>query len=121
MDWFSLSLSLTLGALFAVAGIMVSVSIVRNLRDGQEYRESLEQRVNGLRLGRMVQRLGLSSSRYVHKLPTVDVEQQVQRCSDCDHTARCDTALEQTIDVAPVFCANAMDLSGAQRLVGEMA
>ncbi len=121
MDWFSLSLVLALGALFAVTFIMVSVSVVGNLRGGQSHRESLEQRVNGLRFGRMIQRLGLSSSRYVHKVPVVAVEQQLQRCSGCEHTARCDTELEQPIDVVPEYCANASDLSGTRRLVAEAA
>ena len=67
MDWFSISVTVVLGGLVAGFSLMLAVSIVRNLRRGEKYREALERRVNGLRLGAMADHVGLSSVGLVHK------------------------------------------------------
>ena len=121
MDWFSILVTVALGVLMTGFIAMLGVNIVRNLRHGEKYRESLERSVNSLRLGAMAERIGMSSVQLVHQVSVPDLKQQMDRCQDCQHTTACDQVLAETpVDAVqqieakkaavPEFCANAEQL-----------
>ena len=120
MDWFSILVTVALGFLMMGFIAMLGVNIVRNLRHGEKYRDSLERGVNSLRLGAMAERIGMTSVQLVHQVSIPDLKQQMDRCQDCQHTTACDQVLADTPADAPQqreakaavpeFCANAEQL-----------
>jgi len=123
MDWFSISAVVVLAILMSGFIVMLGLNIVRNLRQGEKYRDVIEQRVNQLRLGAMAEHIGLSSRRLVHKVSAVDLHAQMVRCGGCEHTDACDKVLaepatakvDERASVVPGFCANSEPL---EQLVG---
>lgn len=115
MDWFSISVAVLLAVLSVTFIFMLAVNIVRNLRQGEKYRDELEQRVSGLRLGAMADHIGVSTMGLVHKVTVVDLHKQMDRCGSCDQTVACDKVLKAGVDASeasvPSFCANSEQLS----------
>jgi len=115
MDWFSISVTVLIAVLSVSFIFMLAVNIVRNLRQGEKYRDELERRVNGLRLGAMAEHIGVSTMGLVHRVPVVDLHQQMERCGSCDQTVACDKALKTEVDApaasVPSFCANSEQLT----------
>ena len=120
MDWFSIVVTVVIGTLMMGFIAMLGVNVVRNLRDGEQYREGLERSVNSLRLGAMANRIGLSSVQLVHQAPVPDLRRQIEQCEGCQHTTACDQVLADEPDsgadkqraksLIPEFCVNSEQL-----------
>lgn len=104
--------SMILGGLLALLligfGVFLAVAIIFNLNVGRRYRQSLATEIDKLRLGKMLNALGIDVSSYLHNERIVDIEQQMKRCDDCGNTGACDDKLSAgTVDAAEIsFCNN---------------
>jgi type II secretory pathway component PulJ len=107
-SWLTLLAVVFALGLFAV---LLSWAIMRNLREGERFRARLANRLEQLRLHRLMRMLGMDPNRYLHEQPIVDAERHMRTCARCPESARCDQALEQEQpeSVAP-YCANYEDL-----------
>lgn len=78
-------------ALFMLYLILrVSYVIMRNVIVGMEFRKNLARKVDALRLSKMLGALGIDINRYLHNERVIDIEDQIERCSNCQNTATCD-------------------------------
>jgi hypothetical protein len=97
-----------LGALFLVTIVSVVVGIVRNVKQGMEFHQSLACRVKHLRLNKMLGRFGLDLPTYVHTTRAVDVEHHMQSCGACPTQDTCDQVLAEapSAETDYGFCPN---------------
>lgn len=88
--------------------VLLAIAIVFNFRAGMKYRSALAERLDTLRLGRMLGALGIDIDSYLARERVVDIHQQMQRCSECDNVAPCDAGLaEGTLKPDNIgFCSN---------------
>jgi hypothetical protein len=95
----------------AFAGLLFA-AIVFNLRVGKKYRQSLARDIDKLRLSKMLAALGIDVTSYLHSERILDIQQQMNRCSDCARTAECDDRLAAgKVGAAEIgFCNNEQSL-----------
>ena len=99
-------------ALLALSVVLLSVFFVlliqKNVRQGRVARQQLAQRVEGLRMSRMLKALGLDFDKYLHQVPTYRISQSMDKCESCPTTDQCDEKLKQdTIKADELgFCPN---------------
>jgi len=73
----------------------------------RSYKQDLSERVQALRIHRMLGRLGIKTPRYLRKARAIDVETQLIRCSGCETTDVCDAYLQSDEIIDPhTFCLN---------------
>ncbi|MFQ5643398.1 MAG: DUF6455 family protein [Thiogranum sp.] len=88
---------------FVVAGLLVALTltfaamllsaIIFNLKAGRKYRITLATRLNQLRLGKMLSAAGIDINAYLHTQSVVDIQHQMESCSNCENTDTCDEQL----------------------------
>jgi hypothetical protein len=82
---------LTLLFLFTLSSLVFSV--VRNLREGLKFRRELGARVGSLRLHKMLARLGIDRTAYLHGVRVAETETHMAKCESCPTQAQCDQEL----------------------------
>ncbi len=92
--------------------VLLPVAIVFNVRAGEQYRQDLAEKVNRLRLGKMLAALGVDIDVYLRSERSLEIQQHIDRCATCDNTAECDDKLsDQAIDPDNIgFCNNEASL-----------
>ena len=111
---------LVIGALCLVGLFLVvrmPLAILGNMQIGRRFREQLGDRLDGLRLKAMLKRRGIDEGAYLHQTPVVNIQNQMQRCSGCQATARCDSHLAnsgESVEAAGEFCPNDGELRGIE-------
>ncbi len=93
----------------AVIGLAAALilTVRANYLTGRRFRRQLAERVNRLRLGRMLARRGIDVQEYLHRVPVVRLEQEARACEGCDQTATCDRTLARATSAAALdFCPN---------------
>jgi uncharacterized protein DUF6455 len=93
MNPISVLVLLALGGMLLYTVLTIVVAIVRNLREGQRFRQTLAEKVRGLRLRKMLATLRIDLAGYLHRVPVVDIEKNMQACKACQAHAACDEAL----------------------------
>jgi len=73
--------------------VLLPVAIIFNVRAGERYRRGLAERVNMLRLGRMLGALGVDINVYLNTERSLDIQHHMDRCAACENTAECDDKL----------------------------
>ena len=96
--------------------VLLLSAIVFNLNAGKKFRRQLATRLKQLRLGSMLAATGIDINQYLHTQNVVDIQDQMERCSNCENTDTCDEQLaEGHVSVQEIdFCNN-------QRSLEEMA
>lgn len=115
MDIASLIITLLLAVLMLYLVVRLPMAIFGNLRAGHQFRESLAEALDELRLSRMLGFLGIDKARYLHKESALDIQQQMDRCDNCDAKGQCDDMFgkDQPAEIESLgFCANIDDLKG---------
>lgn len=111
-----LTLAITgLMALLAVVFILfLFVAIIFNLKTGENYRHRLANKLDDLRLVRMLGALGIDANAYLHSEKIIDIHRQMERCAACENTDQCDDRLSSNEIAAEDidFCNNEKDLQG---------
>ena len=92
--------------------VLLPVAIVFNVRAGEKYRQGLAEKVNRLRLGKMLAALGVDIDVYLSSERSLEIQQHIDRCAACDNTTECDDKLAgQSIDPDNIgFCNNEASL-----------
>jgi hypothetical protein len=95
----------------------LAFNIVRNLREGLNFRRTLAARVEQLRLHKMLARLGFDPGAYLHTVRVAEVEKQMATCQACPTHATCDEELarEPTDSADYAFCPNQESLKQASQ------
>ncbi len=105
-----------MGTLVVALVILFPVSIGRNLKVGHAYRKKLAQKIEGLPMGRMLQRLGIDEYRLLHEKDGVHLHEEINRCASCDSKKTCEQVMETHEHLAPDdidFCPNRDELAEA--------
>ena len=92
--------------------VLLPMAIVFNVRAGEKYRQGLAEKVNRLRLGKMLAALGVDIDVYLNSERSLEIQQHIDRCAACGNTAECDDKLaKQDIDPDHIgFCNNEASL-----------
>ncbi|MEA3277293.1 MAG: DUF6455 family protein [Pseudomonadota bacterium] len=99
------------GVAVGIAFCAMLVQCVQNCRFLRAYRRDVTQRVNGLRLHKMLGCLGMSTKGYVRKALSSETEMHLNRCQQCATTTECDAALAKgDTSQAAAYCPNFPDL-----------
>lgn len=112
MNLFTMIVAGLFGLLAVAFLALLLAAIVFNLKAGRRYRHSLARDIEKLRLSRMLTALGIDVTRYLHSEATLDIQQQMKRCSDCNRTSECDGHLAaENVNAEQLdFCANEQSL-----------
>jgi len=112
MDLLSLALFIILYSIVAALGVYILAIMFLNMKRGRKYFEKLAQKLQGLRLHKMLSALGINTANYLATQKKLDIEQQMKACSECRNTEKCDQHLADG-DISPdtiTFCNNEKDL-----------
>lgn len=97
----TLSLLLVIAALVST-GVAIVWAVVRNLREGERYRQRLALRLKRLRLGGALPLFKIDPDEYLHTQPIAEIEKHMRQCEGCNDTELCDHAMEnQRLDQIP--------------------
>ena len=108
---FELIVLVVAGCALGVAVLAMLVNCLQSCRFLRSYRQNLRQRINDLRIRRMLESLGVSSKRYMRKALIADVETHLNRCQQCPNTPECDAALGKgDTSKGDAFCPNFREL-----------
>lgn len=101
---------LTAFVLYVVVRLIYVIFV--NVRNGMLFRTMLAEKVNSLRLSRMLAALGIDVGKYLHEEQVLDIEHQIDRCTSCENTETCDDQLQQgTVETSNIgYCNNESDL-----------
>ncbi len=116
MDMFTLIVSSALGLLLGYFILRLAYTITVNLFNGRKFHHALEQEFDGLRLSRMLGALGINKTAYIYQTNVNDIHKQMESCSACKNTDKCDEKLS-TKDLSAddiAFCNNEKDLKAMQ-------
>jgi len=112
MEYTSIAAVVIYALLFAFMAIVIPVAIVFNIKAGAKYREKLALQLKQLRIGNMLNALGIDITRYLHQERIHEINTQMSRCSECKNTDQCDEELSSgNIDPENIrYCNNEQDL-----------
>jgi len=108
---FEIFLLVVAACALGVAVFAMLVNCVQNCRFLRSYRQGLRQRINDLRIHRMLESLGVSRRRYMRKALIAEMETHLSRCQQCPNTPECDMATGKgDISDGDAFCPNFREL-----------
>jgi len=93
MDIFTVIIGSILGLFMLYVIIRMSYVIMRNVIVGMEFRKNLARKVDALRLNKMLAALGIDINNYLHSERVIDIEEHIDKCSECQNTETCDDQL----------------------------
>lgn len=99
--------------------VLLPAAIVFNIKAGMAYRDGLAERIEKLRLGKMLSALGIDIDAYISQERGTVIHTNLTQCMDCKNTDQCDEQIEQgsiTIDTID-FCNNEQSLQSTQRKI----
>jgi len=100
-------LFITLGVSF----LIVLVGVISFCKDHCRCRNILNERINALRIGKMLNHAGISRTRYLHKAKPLTIEKHLLVCKQCKTIDICDKCLEKGTDIPEyTFCRNYREL-----------
>ena len=87
---------------------MLVIKIRKNVLTGQSFHDSLIAQISNIRMGRMMDALGINKEKYVHQESVLDITHHIDTCDACDNTDQCDEKLDSdSIRVEDIkFCGN---------------
>ena len=116
------ALSLIVITVFVLAIGTVAIAFLllinKNLQQGQTIRQRLAERVHGLRMAKMLSKLGIDFDQYLHQVPLHKINESMDKCDDCQTVGLCDEALKQP-EIKPEnidFCPNQSCLTRVSEL-----
>ena len=98
--------------IFIIIGLFRS--IMKSSRQGETFYQNLIDRIEQLRMHKMLQALGIDEKEYTHSNQVNEIEMHMNRCQECSNTEQCDSELENgEIKHADQYCPNNEDLLNA--------
>lgn len=112
MNTFSAITAIALALLIVAFTALLFLTIIFNVKAGAKYREPLAEKLQTLRLNKMLSALGIDTYEYLHKENVVTIHQQMDRCTACVNTVECDDNLSSnTVVIEKIdFCNNESSL-----------
>ncbi len=95
MIYFSYFAFIVLGVVFLVLALFFVVLISRNMKQGKVVRQRLAQRVESLRMSKMLKALGLDLTQYLYTVPITKINDSMNKCEHCPTTDVCDDNLQK--------------------------
>lgn len=88
--------------------IVLIMRIRTNVLTGQSFHDSLMSQISNIRMGKMMDALGINKEKYIHQESVLDITHHIDTCKACDNTDRCDEKLDSNdIEVENIsFCEN---------------
>ncbi len=108
MSIFSYVIFTVLGLAFTLIGLFFILLIAKNVKQGKVVREQLAQRIESLRMSKMLKAMGLDFSKYLYDVPLSKINNSMNNCENCDSIKQCDEKLQQEV-ITPEeidFCPN---------------
>ena len=117
METLSLAGFLMLYSIPGALGIYILFNMFANMKRGRKYLNKLADRLQTLRLNRMLSALGVDIGNYLASQRKIDIERHMRSCADCENTDECDKRLETgDIDASAIsFCNNERELQKLTR------
>ena len=84
---------ITISFLIILLFLLLALIFIFNVSVGSRYRETLAKQIQSLRLHKMLHALGIDTYKYILKENTELIKQQIEHCSKCDNTQKCDEQL----------------------------
>ena len=108
MNTTTLIILIALGASLAYYIVMLAVKIRANVLTGQSFHDSLLSQISNMRMGKMMDALGISKEKYIHQESVLDISHHIDNCNACDKTDQCDEKLasEDVVVENINFCEN---------------
>lgn len=109
-------IALAIAFVLLAAGFLVLIS--RNVKQGQNFRQSLADRVESLKLSKVLSTFQINTLEFLHLLPMKDISHSIDQCAGCTKTDKCDDVIaESTIYLdAIVFCPFLKNLSECEEV-----
>ena len=97
---------LAIGFIVLAVGFVLLIS--RNVKQGRVVRQRLAERIESLRMSKMLSALGIDFSSYLHQVPLNKINASMNKCDDCSTLDQCDDKLQQkTLQPEEIdFCPN---------------
>ena len=108
LEYFSYIAFFVLGILFLILALFFVLLISRNLQQGKRVRQKIAERVESLRMSKMLKALGLDFTQYLYTVPLHQINDSMNKCEQCATTETCDEKLQQPhIEADEIdFCPN---------------
>lgn len=104
-------------AIIGTCFVFVVVRCSQCLKFLRSYKQDLLERIQALRIHRMLGRLGIKTPCYLRKARAIDVEIQLMKCSRCERVDSCDAYLQSDENIDPhTFCPNYAQLKTYGRI-----
>ena len=84
-----------LGLLLLIFTVLLPLSVMFNTRSGMKYRTILAEKLDHMRLGKMLKALGIDTNCYLATERVADIHRQMDHCTACTNTDECDTRLAE--------------------------
>ena len=95
MVYFSYFTFIVLGIVFSILALFFILLISKNMQQGKIVRQKIAQRVESLRMSKMLKALGLDFSQYLYTVPLHKINDSMNKCEQCPTTDICDEKLQQ--------------------------
>lgn len=97
-----------LGIALTVVSLYFLILIANNVRQGRVVRKLLAERVESLRMSKMLHALGLDFNKYLHSVPLCQINESIGKCETCSTTDECDQKLKvDKVGIKDIgFCPN---------------
>jgi len=95
MVYFSYFAFIVLGIVFLVLALFFVILISKNMKQGKVVRQRLAQRVESLRMSKMLRALGLDLTQYLYTVPITKINDSMKKCEHCPTTDICDDNLQK--------------------------
>ena len=95
MNTTTLIILTALGAWLTYYIVMLVIQIRKNVLTGQSFHDSLIAQISTMRMGRMMEALGINKEKYIHLESALDINHHIDTCNACDNIDQCDEKLDQ--------------------------
>ena len=100
-------------ALVILLLIRLPWAMSKNIKTGIRFRQALSEKIDGLRLGRMLSRLGITNKGYLYEQRIHKIRHHIDQCEACENIDICDARADDMDEIdndIATYCPNAEDL-----------
>lgn len=99
-----------------VTAVLLVNSVKNNFQTGQLVRKQIGEKINELRFGQMLEKHGVNTQSFLHKVSLTEIDSKMRSCQSCLKTTECDKTLQnQLIDGELLqFCPNSLSFIAQQ-------
>ncbi len=114
MSIFAIAIIATLAISLMTILVKLVLAVHNNVETAELVRNNVLERVDDLLYGKMLEKRGIDKFSYTHKVPLVEIEQEIKRCQECKQVVACSDALSRDSEQVMTFCPNNTSISQHQ-------